>query len=780
MEALKMLHLWKKIITFNLIIALGTLLLGGSLLSQEKPSVKILGIRIEGNVTADPDIIKLTSGLSEGRVITGDVIQSAVKQLWSLGIFSNVQILLDKEVPQGVFLVIKLSEYPRLKEYTLKGNKKLKTKAIKEKIDIYPGQVISPNQILQTKRKILKLYSEKGYLLARVNTKIDTLDHGRKEVVYFNIDEGKRVRIKRITFTGNKFFSEGKLKKQFKKTKEDKWWWFGGDFKEAEYEKDKELLLDFYHKKGFKDAEIVKDSIYYGKKHENMFINITLHEGVRYKIRKITFSGNKLFSDRRLRSLLGFKEGDYYNQEAIKKAISEKLGSLYYNQGYIFAQIVPIEVPVGKNGLNINFQVREGNPVKIRRINIVGNTKTKEKVIRRELRIFPGDTFSRAALMRSQREVFILNYFSNVVPDVKPVDDSHVDLKFKVDEKSTDTANMSAGWSERDRLIGSIGVAMNNLFGNGQHLNFNWTFGRYYRDFQIGFTEPWLLDTPTLAGFNIYDTKREAYYIGYKQMSRGGSFRIGRRLTWPDNYFRWDWVYRIDQTSLSDFSQYIIERNPNGIVTEHWPLTSSSVTQILSRDSRDRPEFPTTGSQMSLSTEVAGGILGGNVGYYKTEFGINWFFPFFWKFVLHSETRMGYMDGFTKASRIPYLDLFFMGGDGLSRSIPLRGYDDPLAGGTVYSSGGRTMFKQSLEIRFPFVQNPTAYGIVFAEAGNIWPSLSNTDPFELRRSVGVGVRVFMPMIGMIGFDYAYGFDNIDKYGNVKGQWKPHFVFGTGF
>ncbi len=766
--------------SFILLIFLGVTFAGHSAQAQQKQSVKILGVRVEGNVTADPDIIKLTSGLSEGKTVTGEVIQSAVRQLWSLGIFSDIQIILEKEMPQGVFLVIKVSEYPRLEGYTFKGNKKIKTKDIKDAIEIYPGQVINPNQILQAKRKIKKLYTKKGYLLATVTTKLDTLSKGRKVTLHFQIHEGKKVKIKRIRFKGNKFFTDAKLKRQFKKTKEDKWWWFGGDFKEDEYEKDKEKLLDFYHKEGFRDAEIVKDSIYFDAKKQNMFIDITLNEGERYKIRKITWSGNKLFSDKRLAALLGFKAGDYYNQEALKKAVTEKLGSLYYDQGYIFAQIVPREIPVGKNQLDIEFQIQEGSPVKVRRIDIVGNTKTKDKVVRRELRIFPGDTFSRAALMRSQREVFILNYFSNVVPDVKPVDDSHVDLQFKVDEKSTDTANMSAGWSERDRLIGSIGVAMNNLFGNGQRLNFNWTFGRYYRDFQVGFTEPWLMDTPTLAGFNIYDTKREAYYIGYKQVSRGGSFRVGRRLSWPDNYFRWDWIYRIDQTSLSDFSEYIRQRNPNGIVTEHWPLTSSSITEIISRDSRDRPEFPTQGSRMSFSTEVAGGVLGGNVDYYKAEFGINWFFPFFWKFVLHSETRMGYMDGFTRSSRIPYLDLFFLGGDGLSRSIPLRGYDDPLAGGTVYSDGGRTMFKQSLEIRFPFVQNPTAYGLVFAEAGNIWPSLSNTDPFDLRRSVGVGVRVFMPMIGMIGFDYAYGFDNVDRYGNVKGQWKPHFVFGTGF
>jgi len=318
------------------------------------------------------------------------------------------------------------------------------------------------------------------------------------------------------------------------------------------------------------------------------------------------------------------------------------------------------------------------------------------------------------------------------------------------------------------------------LFGNGQRLSFDWTFGRYYRNFQIGFTEPWLFDTPTLAGVSFYDTKRDAAYYGYKQVSRGGSIQVGRRMRWPDNYFRSDLIYRLDQTSLSDFSDYIVTINPNGIVTEKWPLTSSSIAYGISRDSRDRPEFPTVGSEFSLMTEIAGKMLGGNVDYHKHSLSYNGYHPMFWKFVVHTNTEFGYMDGFSSASRIPYLELFFIGGAGLSRSIPLRGYDDPLSGGGTFAEGGRTLLKQSLEIRLPFISNPTAFGLVFAEAGNIWSNLSDTDPFDLRRSVGVGVRVFMPMIGMLGFDYAYGFDNYDSLGRRYGGWKPHFVFGRGF
>jgi len=756
------------------------LLIFSSLTYSQRKSVKILGVSVQGNKTTDADIIKMTSGFLEGKEVTGDQIQKSIKQLWGLGIFSDIQLYLDREVGDGVFLLLKLEEFPRLESYTFEGNKKIKEKDFQEELDLYPGQVVSPSHIMKTKQSVLDLYEKKGYLLASVE--IDSLPSERPNRVKLNfkIDEGKKVKIKKIQFAGNENFEGGKLRKQLKKTKQDKWWWFGGDFERKEYDEDLELLVAFYQKEGFRDAEVVKDSIYYDELRENLFIDITVREGVRYRIRNIDWEGNKLFDNEYLESRIGIKEGEFYNQEELQKDINEKLGSFYYDKGYIFAQITPQEIPVSENELDILFNIMEGSPVTVRKILVENNTKTKEKVIRRELRILPGDTFSRAALMRSQREIFILNYFSNVIPDVKPVNEKEIDVLFQVEEKSTDQANMSAGWSERDRMIGSVGIGMNNLFGNGQRLSFDWTFGRYYRSFQIGFTEPWLLDTPTLAGFSFYDTKRNAFYIGYKQVSRGVSLQLGRRMRWPDNYFRSDLIYRIDQTSLSDFSEYILERNPNGIATEQWPLTSSSITYILSRDSRDRPEFPTEGSQFALTNEFAGTVLGGNVDFHKHMFSFKGFYPMFWKFVLYSNTEFGYLDGFATDSQIPYLELFFIGGAGMSRSTPLRGYDDPLAGGRAFSEGGRTLLKQSVELRMPFIDNPTAFGIFFAEAGNIWPNLSATDPFDLRRSVGMGVRIFMPMIGMLGFDYAYGFDNYDSYGRRYGGWKPHFVFGRGF
>ncbi|MFQ6115829.1 MAG: outer membrane protein assembly factor BamA, partial [bacterium] len=495
----------------------------------------------------------------------------------------------------------------------------------------------------------------------------------------------------------------------------------------------------------------------------------------------ILWEGNKLYTDEQLNSFLDFTTGDVYNKEKIEKAVFERIGSLYYDAGYIYATITPQEKPVSRDTVDIYFRVIEGNAVKINKIYITGNTKTKEKVIRRELRIRPGDTFSREALIRSQRDIFVLNYFADVKPDVQPISDELVDIVLDVEEKSTDTANMSAGFSERDKLIGSIGVTMNNFLGNGQILSFDWNFGRAFRSFQISFTEPWFLDTPTLVGISLYDTKRDSRFIGYDQRSQGASVRFGRRLRWPDNFFRADWIYRIDRTNLSNFSETIKQINPNGIVTQDWPLTTSGITQIITRNSLDRPEFPTSGSRFSISTELAGGPLGGNVNFHKYIIQNDWFSPIFFNFVLFNSFQAGYIEGFGKdEENIPFLEFFFMGGEGLSRSIPLRGYDDPLSG-RVTQEGGKVMFKYTTELRFPISPNPTIFGLAFAEAGNTWLSLSETDFFDLRRSVGVGVRIFMPMLGILGFDYAYGFDNFDPETGTKfGKWKPHFVFGRSF
>jgi outer membrane protein insertion porin family len=754
------------------------LLLSATAVAQQptRKSVKLLGVTVVGNKTADANLIKLNSGLTPGTEITAEDIQRAIKQLWKLDMFSDIQILLDKELATGVFLTIKVEEYPRLDKIELAGNKKIKKKDLEEKLEFYRGQVISPRDVQKAEQKLKKLYEEKGYLLAEIDPEVRPSEVEGRVILRLNIKEGNKVQIKKIRFHGNEAFSDKKLRKQMKDTKQDGFFG-GGDFDPKKYREDLDKVLAFYRKNGFRDAEVVRDTISYDAEKKHMFIDIWVREGTRYYVGQITWEGNTLYTDEQLTSVLGFKTGDVYNQEALQEAVTERLGSLYYDAGYIFANINPREQPVSADTVNIHFVISEGNAVKVNKIHITGNTKTKEKVIRRELRLHPGETFSREALVRSQRDVWVLNYFSDVQVDVQPIDEERVDVSIQVEEKSTDTANMSAGYSERDKLIGSLGLAMNNLFGNGQRLSIDWNFGRSFRSFQISFTEPWLLDTPTLAGFSFYDIKRSARFIGYSQRSQGGSLRIGRRFRWPDNFFRGDWIYSIDRTELGDFDPVY----EGSYLTEiKWPQISSSITQIISRNSLNRPEFPTAGSEVSLSNQVAGGILGGNVDFHKHVFRAKWFSPLVKSLVIYNNVQAGYMEGFTKSSNIPPLELFYMGGEGLTQSIPLRGYVDPLSTRRILD-GGKVMLKYTTELRVPISPNPTIFALAFAEAGNTWPDLKRTDPFDLRRSVGVGIRVFMPMLGILGFDYAYGFDNIDPQTGLKqGRWRPHFVFGRSF
>jgi len=689
-----------RISNFSFIFVLLVLILcnANNIYGQNR-SVKILGLSVEGNNSTAADMIRLSSGLSVGEEVTAEDIQSAIKHLWGMDAFSDIEIYVDREVREGVFLNIKVKEHPRLESVEIQGNKKIKTEEIEDELNLFPSQRISPRILVRARKKIKEKYKEKGYLLAEISATMQELEASENVVVHIDVIEGKKVQIKRIDFYDNVAFDDGKLRKQMEKTKEDKWW-RGADFNKEEYEEDKELVLDFYRNNGMRDAEIIRDSLYYGPEQDDMYIDIWVDEGTQYYFGEIDWSGNTIFTVEELELLLDFQEGDVYSKEKITSAIFEKIGGKYYDNGYIFANADPME-KIRDEIVDIHIMITENDQAHINKIHITGNTKTKEKVIRRSLRMYPGDVFSRELLVRSHREVTMLNYFAKVDPRIQPVEENSVDVIVDVEEKSTDTAHMSAGYSERDKMIGNIGVSMNNLFGNGQRLSFDWNFGRSYRSFMISFTEPFLFDKQILTGFSFYDTKRDPRYIGYRQRSRGGSIRLGRRFRWPDIYFRGDWIFSIDQTELSDLLPVLLDRNPYfQYYEEVGALTSSSIAQILSRNSLDHPEFPQRGSEISLRTEFAGGPMGGNVDFHKHLFSVNWFMPTFWKLILHVGFDVGYLAGFSDNSRIPYLEHFFMGGEGMSRATPLRGYNDPLSG---YASdiGDKTLLKYQFEIRVP-------------------------------------------------------------------------------
>jgi outer membrane protein insertion porin family len=758
------------------------------LLSQAQAQVnkiRISSIAVEGNKTADASSIRLNSGLTVGQEIGGEDIQSAVKNLWALGIFSDIQLLVSSQTSAGLDLIIHVAEYPRLRKVEIKGNDELDKDDIEKEIAVYKGMKVSDYKIYKVRQAIEKMYSKEGFLLATI--KVDTVSAEQGFVdLLIQINEGKEVQVEKIRFHGNAALEEGDLRGAMEDTKEDRWW-RSADFDEKKYTADLEKVVEFCRENGYRDAEILRDSISYSADKQDMFIDIWIYEGEKYYFGTINFTGSTIFTKEELAFSLDIKKGDSYDQKKYNKGITERLQKMYYDQGYLFAQIQPLETPVGKDTLDVNFNITEGNVVTINEINIIGNTKTNEKVIRREFKLQPGDIFNSGRLERSIRDITILNYFSNAIPNVLLIenDNKKVNLEVKVEEKSTDMANMSAGYSQRDGFIGSLGLAFNNFSithpftsGDGQRLSLDWQFGLIYRSVSLSFTEPWLFNTPTLGGFSIYNTRTGGGYWPWDRRDIGGSVHIGRRFFWPDNYFRGDWIVRYSKSTISNISDAELTLYMGGSGFNN--VRQLSITQIISRDSRDQAEFPTRGSVHSLSMQLSGGPLGGDSDYLKSILSMEWFVPMPLGFVLYSENMYGVLEKIRRNTAVLYGEYFYLGGSGLSYAESLRGYDDGQVGPVTSSSspiGGRALAKNTLELRFPIAPNPTIFGLFFAEAGNAWENVWETDPFKLRRSAGVGVRLFMPMVGIIGIDFGYGFDYINADGSRKGKWKVHFQFG---
>jgi outer membrane protein insertion porin family len=765
--------------------------------SQPQEVYKILGISVEGNSLADPGAVIANSGLKLGDEITvpGDQVTQAIRKLWSLRIFEDIQIGIDRKVGQGVYLVITVKEFPRYERTEINGNDELSNDDILKKVNLVRGQVFPLQDAARIRKEVLKEYEKDGYLLAEVKVTPVPIDTNKNRIVLtIDIDEGKPVRVRQITFEGNKAFSDGDLKGAMDETVEKVWWkfWRSAKFDRKKYQEDKNLIVKFYRKNGYRDAEVLSDSIWYSDDKEDMFIHLRVVEGVQYKIRHIRWEGNTVYSDTVLNQRLGMGAGDVYNGEKFEQNLrgneaQTDVASLYLDNGYLRLNLDAQETRVPPDSVDITINVYEMNQFKIGAVSIKGNTKTQEKVIRRELFTRPGDYFSRAAIIRSLRQLQQLQYFNpeKLKPDYQMVDDKTVDLTYEVEEKSSDNINASVGYSGYYGLTGGLGFTINNFSiseplsgGAGQVLNFEWQFGEAsrYRSFNIGFTEPWMFDTPTLLGVNLFDTRT---IWGYDLQQTGGSVRIGRRFHWPDIYWRGDWIVRAQANDV---------RNGQGIYREG-KSSQFSVSQILSRNDTDNPIFPTSGSIFSFSVEMSGGpLLPGNIDYHKWQLESDWFLPIFGstRLALYLSSMYGFIGDFYKESIIPPIELFFMGGTGLGyiATTPLRGYDDQSVGPRNVSGeivGGKAMTKQTAELRFGVSMNPIPiYLLAFAEAGNVFESMARADFFDLKRSVGIGARLQIQPIGLIGFDYGYGFDDVYPKDGKPDGWRFHFVFGRGY
>ena len=824
--------------SFRNFVLILTLIFSTSLFAQQARTYKILGISVEGNKSADASTIISSSGLKIGDEvqIPGDQTLNAIRQLWSLNIFSDVQIINERQVADGIFLLIKVEEYPRLEKVVVEGNDEIDTDDIMEKVNFLRGSILKPQEVAKLIGRIKQLYADDGYLNAEIVPKryvyytADTIDNDitvtwrqekdfsdelpveyeESDRVYSNlidkikdrivlkleIDEGDEVVVRKITFTGNKAFDDGDLRGEMDETEESKWWkfWSSADFHPDKFEKDKQLIIDYYRSQGYRDAEILSDSLDFYNNNQDLAININIYEGPQYKVRNIIWEGNTVYPDEVLTQRLGFSKGDIYDYKKFQMNLrgNEKqndVSALYLDNGYLTFNIEPEEKRVAEDSVDLTIKVEERKQFRVSKVHVAGNTKTMDKVIRRELYTVPGDYFNRALLLRSVQQLANLQYF-NVEKlygpqgiGTKIETDSTVAVTFNVEEKSSDYLNASVGYSGSFGFSGSVGVTLTNFsiarpfsMGGGQILNFNWQFGvgNIYRTFTIGFTEPWLFDTPTSVGVEFFDTRQQ--YV-YDLRQSGATLRVGRRLKWPDDFFYIQGLFRYQYNNVIEGRNVYLEGKTNQF----------TLGATISRKNIDNPIFPSLGSTVSFSTEVSGGpFLPGDVDYVKLGFSAEWYKRIFNsnRFVFYTSSELGYIDELVKNTPIQPFERYYMGGNGLViATVSLRGYEDRSVGPrnlAGYVIGGNVMTKFTSELRFAVTLEPIPlYLIAFAEAGNVFESFEKTDIFDLRRSVGFGARILINPIGLIGFDLGYGFDRKITDG-ADPKWLFHFQFGKGF
>ena len=543
--------------------------------------VTLYRVNVEGNTTTSDKMIKYSAGLRDGTQIQRADISTAITRLWDLGLFEDVNIVLNNESQYGVEITIKVSESPILNQVLFEGMT-VREGRFREKIELRSGQRIKPNSLEKAKRKITEIYKDDGYFNIEVSSSVvvpqDTVvrvDYPRD--VLFTINEKKKYKLKNITFDGNQSFSSRKLRKELTNTKQKKWWTFWvKNFDSKTFLEDKEALSTFYQNEGHRDFRVLNDTLIVNEDDATLTLQINIEEGPKYYYKNFIFDGNQIAEEEELKRLLGLQPGDVFSKEQFDKSVYENMMSTYQDKGYIFSSVTPEVTPSGQDSLDVKFVFNEGNKVYVENIFVSGNEKTRENVIRRELKLYPGDVFSRSKLMRSQRDIWILNYFDNVIPDVTPISDDKVNLDFVVEEKkSTQRINANLGFTGEYGITGGAGVEFDNFRGKGQKLNIGASTGTNfsiytsqepskYRSLNVSFQDPMINDSPYLVGASLFYSFRGSstnYYFPIDFTVGGAVASFGRRLEWPDDFFRVMWSAKYMQKeyegSQEDIDNYI-------------------------------------------------------------------------------------------------------------------------------------------------------------------------------------------------------------------------------
>ena len=798
--------------------------------SDNRPYV-LRKVNIHGVKYINHDIIRSSSGLVPGDSIflSGSFIQNAMIRLWSQRYFEDIQIGAAIE-GDSVDLEVILRERPRVMNWAVTGVPKGKAKdLIDEVLKLKRGQELSDHIVDKNTKLIQTHFGEKGFLDCEVDVKVEPDSIIKQAVnVTLNVDKKKRVRVGELVFNGNEAFKDRRLARTFKKThKVSVYFWQKTKFIEKDYQNDKELLLDFYNSRGYRNANIISDSLYRINE-KRIGISINVSEGNKYYIRNVTWVGNSKYDTDMLQRMLSVNRGDVYDKKSIHKRLGVgkemnpddmSVSSLYQNEGYLMSQIEPAEIIIGKDSLDLEIRIFEGNQFTINNVGISGNNRVNDEVIRRELYTRPGDLYNRALIMQSIRTLASMQHFNEeaLVPDIKPVSNDLVDINWPLDEKASDQFNVAAGWGS-GTFVGSVGITLNNLsmrnffkkgawkpypMGQNQRLSISGqTNGTYYKALALSFQDPWLggrkPNSFTISGH--LSEQNNAYYIWQSATSYfrsyGASIGLGKRLSWPDPYFSLYGELSYQMYSLKNYASFLMENgNANTL----------SLRVVFGRNSTDQPIYPRRGSDISLSLQITPPFSAFDgkdyadtnlsdqdryrwIEFHKWQFKAQWFQALTpdSKLVLMAKAEMGYLGHYNKDKVSPF-ERFQIGGDGMSGYtmygidiVSLRGYDDgALDPANSYYSVAYN--KYSLELRYPIILKPSSqiYVLGFLEAGNGFNSWKDFAPWKVKRSAGVGVRLYLPIVGLLGVDWGWGFD--PPAGSTKRSGSQfHFIIGQTF
>lgn len=810
----------------------------GDVIDYSRPTdYTIAGITVTGSEYTDVQAVKLFSGLQVGQTVTvpGDDIAKAIRNLWRQQLFSDVAIYAAEVRGDDIYLVIDLKEMPRLGRYTFPGLKRTSRENIREKIDLVRGRIVNENLVATTKKKVIDYYIDKGFYNASVEIITEPYESIENSVtMIIKVDEGERVKISDINFIGVDKIKERKLRRAMKETKEKKWWrvFKSSKFIDENYEADKNALLAIYNAQGFRNARILQDSVY-RTADNRVGIDLHIEEGNQFYFRDITFAGNTKYRSGQLDSILKIQPGDIYNQQELETRLYMNpkgidVTSLYQDDGYLQFQAIPVEVLVENDSIDIEIRMYEGKQFSIGRVEVTGNTKTNDHVIYREIRTRPGDLFSRTDIIRTQRELSQLNYFNPEAFQVNPKqnpDEGTVDIEYVVEEKPSDQIELSGGWGG-GRVVGTLGLTFTNFSlrkvfhrpawrpipsGDGQQLSIRaQSNGRFFQSYNLSFTEPWLggkkPNSLTVGVFHSVQTNgqpkeiegqanplRQSLYI------TGANVGFGQRWQRPDDWFSMYAGISYQHFDLQNFQSFFSFANGRA--------NNLALSWSVQRNSVSDPIFPTWGSNVKFSAKLTPpySLFNGKdysmlteeerfrwVEYHKWKFTAKWYTPLTRaseenprRLVLNANFGMGILGLYNQNVGLSPFERFYLGGVFLTgfildgrEIVNLRGYDDLSVTFPNPNTGAPTIAKYSVELRYPLSTNPNAtiYALTFLEAGNTWAQPRDFNPFNVRRAGGVGLRIFLPMFGLLGLDYGWRFDDIPQAPNMApGQF--HFSIG---